>query len=446
MKQSIQVTRRDDGSWAVVREGNSRASSLHQTQKSAIVAAKELAASYGGKLSIEGRDNRFRKSAGTERGPQPLAKVKGTGSEKKKVLAQKIGSRLKRARLMRGLSLRAMADQLNAEISHTTLQKFEKALATPDTSVLSKIAQALDVQVGYFFKTKELKLEAVEYRKSAKVGKKVAAQLSEQAVEFFERYLEIEGILGIESEDFEVADFSQLSKSELPDHIENWATELRHKWELGLNPIANVHATLEQRGVKVRLLPKAQGFDGLAGFASLEGKKIPTIAVSDEHLTTDLPRLRCTLAHELGHLVMRLPENLEHREKEGFCYRFGGAFLFPEERVKAIVGEKRKKVLIAELKQIKSEWGLSIAALMRRFLDVGLITPGAYKGFCIWNNSAKGFKKNEPQTWIGSEASDRFEQLVFRAYSESQISISKAVSLLAVSYEQFAEKAGDIVE
>lgn len=450
--KNYHVVHREDGQWVAIKEGASRAASMHKTQKGAIASARSLAKKSRGELIVHAADGRIRHCSGHDTG---MTRHQGDSASPKKEIrkhkkktnyAIKIGERLQRARLMRGHSLRSLAELLGDLVSHTTLQKFEKGLQTPDTKILGKIGQALGVRIGYFFKLEGLHLETIEYRKTAKVGKKVAHQLSEQATEFFERYLEIEEIMGIEEPPFEKEDFSSLAKDELPEAIENLAMDLREKWGLGSNPIANVHTTLEQRGIKVRLLPNADGFDGLAGFAKLGDRMVPTIAVSNEYMDRDLPRLRFTLLHELGHLVMTLPESLEHKEKESCCHRFAGAFLFPKCSVHAIIGEKRKKILIAELKQIKSDWGISIAALMRRARDLEIISPGTYKGFCIWNNSTSGFGKIEPQTWIGSERSDRFEQLVFRAFAESQISVSKAADLLDISLGEFAEKSEGLIE
>ena len=450
--KTYHVIPREDGQWAAIAEGASRAASMHRTQKEAISAARTLIQKNKGELLIHGADGRIRDSAGESAPSRPNRKTSTDSPTdtrnqgKSQRYAIKIGERLQQARMMRGHSLRSLAEKLDGIASHTTLQKFEKGLNTPDTKILGKIARALDVRIGYFFKSEALRLETIEYRKSSKVGKKVAHQLAEQAVEFFERYLEIEEILGIKGAGFEPEDFSALAKNSLPAAIEDLTLRLRDEWGLGSNPIANVHTTLEQRGVKVRLLPNAEGFDGLAGFAVFAGRKIPTIAVSNECMTSDLPRLRFTLLHELGHLAMSLPETLEHKEKEACCHRFAGAFLFPQSSVHAILGKRRKKILLAELKQIKSEWGVSIAALMRRALDLEIISLGTYKGFCIWKNGPRGFGKNEPQTWVGSERSDRFEQLVFRAFAESQISVSKAADLLGLSLGQFAEKSEGLIE
>jgi hypothetical protein len=53
------VVPHDDG-WAVVGEGNSRATSVHQTQQEAIDAAREIARNQGGELLIHGKDGQIR--------------------------------------------------------------------------------------------------------------------------------------------------------------------------------------------------------------------------------------------------------------------------------------------------------------------------------------------------------------------------------------------------
>ena len=54
------VTPRSDG-WAAIKEGATRASSLHRTQAEAIDAAREyLGNQRGGELNIHGRDGSIR--------------------------------------------------------------------------------------------------------------------------------------------------------------------------------------------------------------------------------------------------------------------------------------------------------------------------------------------------------------------------------------------------
>lgn len=70
-KQHYHVTRRADGSWGVKGTGNSRASSVHNTQAAAIQAARPLAQQAGGELRIHGRDNRIREGWSYGNDPYP---------------------------------------------------------------------------------------------------------------------------------------------------------------------------------------------------------------------------------------------------------------------------------------------------------------------------------------------------------------------------------------
>lgn len=55
------VSRRPDGQWANKKDGNDRASSLHDTQRAAERAAhRMLAESGGGELKVKGEDGRIR--------------------------------------------------------------------------------------------------------------------------------------------------------------------------------------------------------------------------------------------------------------------------------------------------------------------------------------------------------------------------------------------------
>jgi hypothetical protein len=58
--KNIHVTHRADGSWAVIGEGDSRASSLHGTQRDAIAAAREIAINNQSELVIHDRNNLIR--------------------------------------------------------------------------------------------------------------------------------------------------------------------------------------------------------------------------------------------------------------------------------------------------------------------------------------------------------------------------------------------------
>jgi Zn-dependent peptidase ImmA (M78 family) len=232
-------------------------------------------------------------------------------------------------------------------------------------------------------------------------------------------------------------DLRKYSDEELPDKIEESAESLRKEWNLGQNPIPNVHLMLEEHGVKVKFLDDRNGFEGFSSFAQTGDKIIPTVALSRKG-ENDNTRLRFTALHELGHLILDLPNRLTGQQKERACHRFAGAFLLPQEVFMKTFGRNRLKISVAELVAIKEEWGISCYAVMTRARDLTLITPGRYKSFCIQANRM-GWRKNEPGKWKGSEESSRFKQLVFRALAEEVISSSKACGLLSLTGEELAE-------
>ena len=60
MGKNIHVTRREDGSWAVKGEGDSRASGLYDTQREAIDTGREFARNNRSELFIHDRENKIR--------------------------------------------------------------------------------------------------------------------------------------------------------------------------------------------------------------------------------------------------------------------------------------------------------------------------------------------------------------------------------------------------
>ncbi len=60
MSKNIHVTHRADGQWAVKGANDSRASSLHETQREAIIAGRDIAVNNRSELFIHGIDNKIR--------------------------------------------------------------------------------------------------------------------------------------------------------------------------------------------------------------------------------------------------------------------------------------------------------------------------------------------------------------------------------------------------
>lgn len=72
MGKNIHVThRKDEDKWAVIGEGDDRASSLHDTQREAIDIGRDIARNNKSELVIHDRDNRIRDKDSFGNDPNP---------------------------------------------------------------------------------------------------------------------------------------------------------------------------------------------------------------------------------------------------------------------------------------------------------------------------------------------------------------------------------------
>lgn len=60
MSNHQHVVKREDGTWAVLGEGNAKDTSRHDTQQQAIDRAREIAKNQAGDVITHGRDGRIR--------------------------------------------------------------------------------------------------------------------------------------------------------------------------------------------------------------------------------------------------------------------------------------------------------------------------------------------------------------------------------------------------
>ena len=343
-----------------------------------------------------------------------------------------IGSRIKQARKSSGMSMRELAKK--AGISAMAISKYENEKATPSSGVLLALAKAMGVRTEYFFRHQDIQLENVEYRKHHKLPIKIQNQIKGNVIEQLERYFELEHLLPIRP----ITAFSipKAIPSKINDYsgIEEAAQKLREEWDLGVNPIAEMADMLEERGIKIFLSDVLHDdkFDGLA--VQVEG--MPVIVIGKDRPGD---RQRFTLAHELGHLILkdRLSENLKD-EVEGAANRFAGAFLVPESEVRKELGEKRSWLEPKELYVLKHAYGLSMGGWLHRAYDLEIISRQNYQKMVAYFRG-NGWHKIEPGNQIDPERPQLFEQLVFRALGEDIIGESKAAELMGLSVRDFKE-------
>lgn len=355
----------------------------------------------------------------------------------KQELAAIVGRRVRQAREMRGMSLRALADAMKGSLSHTALANFESGKAFPDSTMLIGLGRALGVSTDYFARPFTVELKGVRFRKKASLGLKNAKAIQERAREFLERYREAEERTG------EVRAFVRPDLGTIADgkSVENATDKLRAAWGLGEDPVPNVHELLEEKGVKVMELEgAADDFDGLCADSDVG----PVIVIAD-WLRNNLARKRLSAVHELGHVVLRIPEGMDSKTEEALVMRFAGAFLMPQKTFTEAFGRKRTGISVGELIALKARFGASCMAIMKRAEQLGLISRYTYEQFFIFANR-NNWRTKEPgnDEYRGDETSCRFKQLVLRGVAEEQITSTKGAALLGLSLEEFRKEFREV--
>ncbi|OJV44914.1 MAG: DNA-binding protein [Bacteroidales bacterium 36-12] len=340
--------------------------------------------------------------------------------------------RFKSARLMKGFSLQDLADALGNQVSRQALHRYEKGEVIPDTEKINLLSKALNVNPDYFFRITKVEFGEIEFRKLSKMSQKEASVIKEKTKEYLSRYLELEEIIGLNVE-FEnplkdigiIISYQQVNEA---------AIELRKTWCLGNNAVFNVVELLEDKGIKVVKLDVNEDFDGLQTFVN---GTIPVVAYNIKKANKP-DRIRLTLLHELAHLLLTFGD-ITLKQRETLCFQFAGAMLLPEKTIKEELGEYRNKLSINELGNIKKQYGISMQAIVMRAKDCDIINDHYTKQF-FFLIKQMNWKVDEPVEYSGEEESNRFEQLLFRALVEDQISMSKAASLNNQSLADFRKE------
>jgi len=327
--------------------------------------------------------------------------------------------RLVNARKMAGFSMDELASL--SGLSKNSISRYEKGVMQPDSSNLIKLAKALNVKVDYFFRKSGVELQEVAFRKKAKLGSKSIDSIKYRVIDRVERYLELEDILAINNQFVNPLEGFQITDEQA---IENATQLIRTKWRIGQNSISSVVEMLEDNQIKVVEVDEPLEFDGLS---SMIDNKIPVIVVNKNF---PVERKRFTLLHELGHLLMNLPDDYSDKEREKLCHRFAGSFLIPQNKFIAELGNKRGRFLTEELIAIQKEWGMSIAAIMQRAKDLGIINQDRLKQFYITCNMYPDLKDSVEASRYGMlEESFRFNQLLYKGIAQELVSLSKASAL-----------------
>jgi len=279
-----------------------------------------------------------------------------------------IGLLQKNARLMRGLSMDALVKKMSNYVSKQTISNYERGAFEPSREYLQKLSEALLLPKGYFDQeTSDIK--DVQLRDDGRIGPKERRMLEARMKAALAEYLRLENNLCI------ISCFSNPISSIIvhdKDDAEKAAAELRKAWTLGTFAIPFLCDVVENAGIiMLEMDGGLKDFFGLCGRVASNNR--PFIALESTQTTE---RYRFTVAHELGHLLMNISPEAENVEK--LCHRFAAAFLLAPDAVIKEFGDYRKALTMEELISVKNRYGVSVASIVHRLYDLGIINRRYY--------------------------------------------------------------------
>lgn len=305
------------------------------------------------------------------------------------------------ARQYRGKSQSEVADLAGLDQGHYS--KIERGIlnAPPRPESIEAIARALDFPQSYFTQSDEmsglpLSVHEAAWRKRASVAslemKRLHAELNLRIMHI-RRYLQAVDVNG------------ELPLPRLdPDDMggaEKVAQFMRRTWMIPAGPIKNLTSLCERAGILVVHCNFVEKIDGV----TMRLRDVPPIIFLNKSAPPD--RMRHSLAHELGHLIMHsIPSETMEEEADVFA----GEFLAPIAELRSdLIGGR---LTLERFAQLKKYWKVSIAALVYRSKKYGFLTENQSE--YLWRQiSMRGWRKREPdETQFPPEVPQLFPHIV----------------------------------
>ena len=335
---------------------------------------------------------------------------------------------LKFYRLKKGFTKKALAEACS--VTPMAIGNYESGDRKPSMEVLETIADALGVRLVDLLKRRNsgLVFQHGDFRKNASMSKADQELIRESVEEYFSRVYDVIEVLGGDV----LPDAPKCGSIPLSDDVETDAVALRA--HLRIDPVGPVHdlvEMLENRGILVMVLASDNDkFSGMNGFVDGRPYVVVNGSMSPE-------RNRSTIVHELAHLMFAWPEDCQGKAQEDRATAISGAFLLPAADLQRELGVRRSRIT-QDMVITAKEYGVSMMLLSKRANLAGIVNDSAYRTFCMMASKA-GWRKNEPHR-IEQEEPMLFQQLVYRAVCEDDISIQRGAELLDVSFDEVASE------
>lgn len=289
---------------------------------------------------------------------------------------------------------------------------------------VEKLSAALKYPSGFFYQEGVARTACESFYRRKKSGLS-AGLLNECDARMNIKRLHVEKL--IKAADFERASLPHLDPDEFEGGAREVARHLRRLWKVPRGPIKNLSKYVEDAGCVVVMFDF--GTRKIDGVSVIADDGTPII-----FLNKDLSpaRLRLTLAHELGHIVMhRIPKP----DMEAEAFDFGGELLMPEAEIRSSF----YPLDLDRLARLKLYWQVSMAALLQHAKRLGAVNERYYT-YLRTQMSRFGYLTQEPhEDLIEVEKPSLLRELIALHLGELEYSVdelSKSLSLLRPEFEE----------
>jgi Zn-dependent peptidase ImmA (M78 family) len=344
-----------------------------------------------------------------------------------------VGDMLRLARQRVGLTQKSAAARL--AIVQPVLSRFENSVGEPDEAFLMKASKVYELPRAFFDLKDPIYGPPVSVHPMPRARADVTARdLDMVTAELNIRAMHLRRFM--ESLDFEPSMTLPTLDIERYQSAEKIASVVRAHWGLPPGPVANLTDLMERAGIVVGV--SEFGGASISGMTFKVPGQPPLVLVNSQH---PADRMRLTLAHELGHLVMhRFPTPTMEDE----AFEFAAAFLMPGSDIKPSFMSQR--ITLARLAALKPEWRVAMQALLMRAKALGCIDGNQSR--YLWQQiSTRGWRLREPpELDFEHEKPTVLKSIIKTLMTQSGYSLSDLSKLVPLHEHQFVSMYGPINE
>lgn len=270
---------------------------------------------------------------------------------------------------------------LKADISQGILSKAENGLRELQEDTLERLSQVYDLPITFFYRESDISpVSHLYFRRKLSLSAKTIDSFVAKSRIIKLGLDDLFNAVDLPAYDIGTYDPNEFTPQDIADKV-------RYKLKIYRGPVPNLTALLENHGIVIWKMDfETDKIDGLSTVTS-SGQNIIFL---NSQMPSD--RIRFSLAHELGHMVMHMetpPVSVEVAEEQADS--FASQFLMPEDEIKPLLYNLRMPIL-AELKR---RWNVSMRSLIRRARDLNAISQDTYRYFQI-DFSRRKYNKAEP--------------------------------------------------